>query len=695
MICNTFTGRVVSPYVALDTETKVYVDGKLLTDAQIKQMCAQTRRVKGEDTPRYPVSWWREHAEVRAWAYIIYAPEGFAIAETWEEFSELLARLHVRVGWWYYAPFDYAVLDSDMLCRGYEYVEKVTPGKPYQYSDLSSDFGARYSMEINLPYIKDTRGDRSKRKAWKVTFYDLRNILSGGLAKLLKDFKVTDAEGNAIRKLEMDYQAAGTTEEDIQYMRHDAAGLWWLIDTASRYLERVYDMSIRHGKPDVLTASGLAKKVLLRRMFPADRNDVYRLKHYHQLQPMWLALDTELRRHGLLGGGLVLVNPDMKGKHLKGITAHRYDVNSEYPYIMEGMRSVGKGYGVYKTEKEAREDLLEWHDCRDPVIIYKITKLHATVKPHMIPSWRNPFTAEIMDEYIITDPATESIMLFKEEFDELATYWYDIHEIVVSEVLAFPTFQNKALAAIMREEYARKAEAKRDGDEAKSYFSKLIMNGLGGKFSQNPRRMKKTRVLGEDGIVQRETVMQRVLPEGAEDGEEIDVPLEECDERAIMNVVQGALITCGGRCLIRRLAREICRGEVRKYLCYVDTDSLHVLDVEAPPELVDAYRLGALKRENHNPITAACFLAPKTYYEMEEGYKKGDKDALAVHAKGVHTEDIMHLYLKKGTPLETIYRPGFRVCSLSALNVRGGKALLPLPKVLQRVTDLNWIDEME
>lgn len=685
MICNTFTGRVTSPYVALDTETKIYVDGELLTDAQIRQMCAQTRTERGKVVPRYPVEWWRKHAEVKAWAYIIYAPEGFAIAETWDEFAELLATLHVRVGWWYYAPFDYAILDSDMLRRGYAYVEKVAQGVPYQYSDLSSDFGARYSMDINLPYIK-TKGDRSKREAWHVTFYDLRNILSGGLAKLLKDFKVTDGEGNEIRKLSMDYQSAGTSDEDIAYMQHDAAGLWWLIDTASRYLERVYDMSIRRGKPDVLTASGLAKKVLLRRMFPGDKNDVYRLKHYHQKQPMWLALDTELRSHGLLGGGLVLVNPDHKGEHMDGITAYRYDVNSEYPFIMESMLSAGAGYGVYRTEAEAREDLKEWNDCDDPLIIYKITRLHAIVKPHMIPAWRNPFTAEIMEEYIITNP-DESIMIFKEEYDELATYWYDVHTVEISEVLAFPTFKNEALTAIMQEEYQRKADAKRDGDEAKSYFSKLIMNGLGGKFSQNPRRFKKTRVLGDDGIVTRETVTVRTLPEGAEEGEEVDVPVEECDERALMNVVQGAYITCGGRCLIRRLAREICRGEVRRHLFYVDTDSLHV-DVEAPPELVDAYRLGAIKRENDDPITEACFLAPKTYYERESGGK------LELHAKGVHKEDIAAL-IKRGVPLTTIYRPGYRVCSLSALNVRGGKALLPLPKVLQRVNDLNWIDEIE
>lgn len=675
MIINTFTGRTSAPYVACDTETKVYIDGRLLTDGQIKQMCAQTKTVKGERVPLYPVAWWREHAVVKCWAYIVYAPDGFAVAETFDEFAELLCDIRARFAWWYYAPFDMAVLDHDMLSRGYEYRERVERGVPRQYSDLSSDFGARYSVDVNLPYIR-RKGDRSTRKAWHVTMYDLRNILAGGLDKLLKDFDVTDADGNPVRKLTMDYQSATGDADDVAYMENDAKGLWWLVDKASAYCEQNYGLGFRSGKPDVLTASGLAKKVLLARMYPDTRNNAQRLKRLRRDMPMWLELDEYVRERGLLGGGRVMVNPDYKGKHLKGITAYRYDINSEYPWYMEQMQSIASPPDEFPDVETAREFCGE-----DAAIVYEINELHAIVRPDMIPSWRNPFTCEIVDEYIIT-PADPPIMIFKEEFDELAGHWYDVHRVRISKIVAWRTVKNEALSALMREEYQRKADAKREMDEAKSYFSKLIMNGLGGKFSQNPRRTRKTRVLDDNGIVAHPAVTRRTRSGEA--------PIIDVDERALMNVVQGARITCGGRCLLMRLAREICaphEGGVRKHLFYTDTDSLHV-DVEAPAHLVDAYRLGALKRENDAPITEACFLAPKTYYEREADGK------LELHAKGVHKEDIQAL-LNRGVKLETIYKAGYRVQSLSALNVKGGKALLPLPKVMLRVTDLNYINEME
>ena len=673
MIINTFKGRTCAPYVALDTETRTYVDGVLHTDAELRAMAGETHVVKGKRVPVRSVAWWREHAEVRCWAYLIYAPDGFAICETFDEFAETLCDIRARYAWWYYAPFDMAVLDSDMLRRGYTYhADKIPPRAPKTYADLSSDFGMRYSVDINLPYIR-RKGDRSKRETWRVTMYDLSNILAGGLEKLLASFDVRDADGAPIRKLKMDYQTATGSEDDVAYMRNDVAGLWWLVDKASAFLEENYGFGIRHGKPDVLTASGLAKKVLLRRMYPNASNDSKRLRLLRKAMPMWIELDEYVRERGLLGGGRVMVNPDFKGKHLKGITAYRYDVNSEYPWYMEQMQSIASPPDTFPSVESAREMLGD-----DACIMYEIAELHAIVKPHMIPAWRNPFTTNIESEYFIHQ-GDDPIMLFKEEYDELSTYWYDVDHVKISKVIACKTFKNEALSALMRDEYKRKADAKVEKDDVKAYFSKLIMNGLGGKFSQNPRHVRKTRKLGDSGIVNRETVTKRTR--------QGDAPVVDTDERALMNVIQGARITCGGRCLLMRLAREICGGNVRSHLYYTDTDSLHV-NVKAPAHLVDAYRLGALKCENDNPITEACFLAPKTYYERERGGK------LELHAKGVHTEDLQNL-VKRGVPLETIYKAGYRVQSLSALNVRGGKALLALPKVMLKDKPENFINEME
>ena len=137
--------------------------------------------------------------------------------------------------------------------------------------------------------------------------------------------------------------------------------------------------------------------------------------------------------------------------------------------------------------------------------------------------------------------------------------------------------------------------------------------------------------------------------------------------------------------MLRRYARQICGGaeNTAAHWLYGDTDSLHLHDVNVPPEIVDAYRLGALKKENKTPIRRACFLAPKTYYEIEESGE------MEIHAKGINT-DAIEREIANGIPIEHIYREGFRIQSLTAMNVRGGKALLPFGKQL-----LAPLDEIE
>lgn len=655
MLVDTFTGRIKSPYVACDIETHTYVDGEIIPDAKIRQMCAQSKREKGHTVPCYPVSWWREHTEVKAWAYIVYAPEGWAIAETWEEFEALLVRIRARVGWFYNAPFDFSVLDYDMLSRGWEHVGKASK-TPRQYSELSNDFGARYSMTCTFPYHRE-KGDRSKRTTWKTTFYDLRNIFGGGLAQLLRDFDVRDADGTPIRKLEMDYQAAQGSDSDLEYMKADAAGLWWLIDKAGGRMCDLYGLDIRCGKPDILTASTLAKRVVFAELYPHVQSWQRQRQTFARYHPMNYQLDQTMRAYGLLGGGRVMLNPAIKGKHLEGIKANRYDFNSEYPAYMANMLSVIGRPEAFPTYDDARE----WYP-ETSCFIYVFDELRAILRDGMIPSFRNPFTGNI-DAFIDIQRGAGPIALFKEEFDELFGYWYDLDHFRLREVITFPTTKEHAIERVMRREYARKTEAKLTGDKALSSFSKLVMNGYGGKYSQNPNRDVITRVL--DGHVQKRCIG------------------EEKDEKALMQVVQGARITAGGRCMLLRACRDICGREVSDRLLYTDTDSIHAIG-EAPH--TSETELGALKRENKTPIVRACFLAPKTYYEIEESGK------IEIHAKGVRTSDIEAL-IKRGVPIETIYREGYRVQSLSALNVRGGKALLPLPKVLCRETDINHIDE--
>lgn len=637
MIYNSFNGVTVYDYAAFDTETHTHIDGKILPDETIREMCA--------DTENHPQSWWREHAEVRAWAYIIYTPDGLAICSTLDEFLREIKERNIHTGWWYNAPFDMSVLDYGLLSRGYEYVKEKP--KPGQYSELVSDFGARYHVCVNIP--------NGKPKGHKLDMYDLRNILHGGLEALLKSYDVHDGDGNPIRKLDMDYQSAdGSTAEHVAYMRNDAAGLWWLVKAASDQLYRTYGYRIDGRKPDVLTASGLSRKYVLKRMYPrlGERTRVLRFQKEH---PMSFEEDRMYRRHGLLGGGLCCINPRFRGKTLTGIEAYRNDANAHYPAYMADMLSV-YGHPEYFNDLETALNFFNPHrDC----FIIELSAMYGSVRPGMVPIWRNPFTAKIEDQIAYSSGTLPTMMLFLEELAELR-HWYKFDRIEVTRVICYPCRKEPAIEAVMLEETERKTAAKKAKDWAAYNTHKLVPNGFGGKYSQNPVKADFDRMIFPDGVV------RRLELEGS----------AHADERMIMHVVQGARITANGRVRIRQAIRKSYGEGVSDLFLYTDTDSFHGLQKNP---YNDPYTLGAFKQENDTPIIEACFLAPKTYYELEESGE------LTIHSKGVRVEALYSLY-KAGEALRDIFVPGRRIQSLQALNVVGGKALLPLPKYLCRDT---------
>lgn len=650
MIINTFQSKTRYSYAAFDFETKTYIDGYIVDEETIRSMCGDTHKdpTTGAEVPTFPVSWWRAHCEVRCWAWIIYTPDGLAIAETFEEWLHVIQTAGIQTGWFYNAPFDFSVLDYHMLSRGWEQVDKAKK-TPRQFSELCNNFGCRYQMTICAPYEREN-GDRSRRASWTFTSYDLRNILHGGLEKLLSDFDVTDGDGKPIRKLTMDYQGAEGAEEDIAYMRNDAAGLWWLIHKAGAMLAARYGLDIRGRKPDVLTASGLAKRVFICRMYPTSRTYSHAMLRFRKVHPMSFELDQFLRACGLLQGGLPIVNPDYVGKLLTGLEAHRYDVNSEYPYYMSRMWSVYGRPSTFKTLDEAMR-VYGRYGC----YILFFSRIRACVKPDMVPSWRDPFTTKICADYR-HDESRGPVAIFLEEWRELQL-WYDIITADLYQVMAFPTRKENAIRDVILSEYAEKTRARESGQDVLATFPKLIMNGFGGKYSQNPHHDATRRELQEDGHVSLVCIG------------------EDTDKNNLMQVVQGARITMAGRVMWRTYARLIC-GNVRQNLLYGDTDSIHS-KVAAPDKYISRDRLGYLKEENKTPIVRACFLAPKTYFEEESSGK------LEIHAKGVHLEEIQKL-IDRGEPVEKIYTKGYRLQTLSALNVKGGKALLPLPKYITR-----------
>lgn len=693
MILNTFQAPSRAPYATMDTETHHRLDGADMPSAEtLLEMILEKDPRTGKRLRNS--QWWREHVTVEVWAYIVYTPEGLAILETWEECSRFLAQHYIKTVWWYNAPFDFAALDAAKMRAGWRFViedKRATPApaedgrpeivnkvtEPMTYSELASPFGARYTMTEVHPVERSAAYGRTARKTVKTRHYDARNLLRGGLAKNLVTYDVKDADGTPIRKRTMDYQAAGAdtlTEDDLLYMQDDARGLWWLIQAYGKQLADDYGIEIRGSRPQVLTSSGLAKKLLLRAMYPTMSNDRARARLYRKLHPIDPQLDHLLRERDLLHGGLVIVNPGARAVPLQGVPIFRYDYNSHYPAIMAAMPDI-RGKPTIYDGREARHDE---HEVR----VFEITEVHAVLRRGYVPAWLDPFTHGVVPSIDMTPDDHAPIMLFDFEADELAL-WYDCH-IEVAKTWVWRGVPCPAFAAFVNDHYQKKAEASARKDKARKETEKTILNGCTGKFSQNPVRRVQWRGMGEDGVVR--------LIQGE----------RETDETAIMSVLQGAYITAMGRTLLRKSCRLIAQSAgktVSQTILYTDTDSLHSV-VEWRD--TDPYALGALKCENDTPITDAIFMAPKTYAEVVdhaaalppgEAREAADDDDVNIRCKGVNTELLRRAW-NAGESLEDIYRVGREYPSLTAINVRGGKALLPLPKAVCRTLPDDIGDEI-
>lgn len=160
---------------------------------------------------------------------------------------------------------------------------------------------------------------------------------------------------------------------------------------------------------------------------------------------------------------------------------------------------------------------------------------------------------------------------------------------------------------------------------------------------------------------------------------------EEIDMKSAMNVAIGAKVSSFARTYILSKIREICHeGRMRKEFVYIDTDSIHAF---SDYEKADAYALGGLKLEASCP--AVKYIAPKTYCDVLEVDEEGNTTDYEIHSKGVTTKAVtaeLQKRCKNGKismrDIDKAIGYGQKYVVLVAMNVRGGKALVPTYKYL-------------
>lgn len=652
---------------AIDTETQTYFDGKLLDNKQlfnkIKNLNNDAKRKRISN-----VTWaWQCYDEVN----------GFFMTNDFETWLTYQCACGYKYGWCYNSTFDFAQIDYELLAKSkdkwkpHEHVRRgsgkaYNKGQAWTYESVHNDMGARYAYKLWVEYHNANRHNY----VHAVEYRDFMKLITGGLRRLLNDLKVTDNDGNPIRKLSMDYQNVitdidGINDDDIAYCENDVKGLYFAIKMFNKTIEEQSngELHIFGEDTNIMTAGGFAKHELLRSLYPHLKDKRARIRAYQKAHPLTKVQDEYIRNNHLYRGGISYVNPYYKGKMLTGRTMMRYDVNSEYPYSMAEINDlVGRPQRIKLTEYDAMKNKNDFE------AVFILTSAYGHVKRNYLGLWYDPFKKDFVDH--IDEMGTH--LMFERELNEMAQ-WYDDFTYTCDEVLLWKR-GDKVYAPFVNENYALKAQAKKDKNPTLQQTTKLKLNSSYGKLAERVERVKGHYALNEStGAIH--FVRDEV----------------ENDTGASMNVVIGALVTCVARCYILGKIREVCGKDIKHTFVYIDTDSIHAF---ASYDKADAYKLGGLKLEA--TCQAVKYIAPKTYIDIEAINEDGtiEYNAFEVHSKGINLQAVIADLKKKQKgkknnkpTLALIDRKidyGAKYLCLVAMNVRGGKVLLPTLKYLAR-----------
>ena len=656
---------------AIDTETQTYFDGKLLDNKKL------FKKVKDLDNEAK-----RKRLHNITWAWQCYDEvNGFFMTNDFETFLLYQCACGYKFGWCYNSTFDFAQIDYEILAKGrdkwkpHEHVKRgsgqaYNKGQAWTYESIHNDMGARYAYKLWVEYKNASR----HKYVHAIEYRDFMKLITGGLAKLLKDLDVRDNDGNPIRKLTMEYQNVKTdidsiNDDDIAYCENDVKGLYFAIKQFNATIEEQSnnELHIFGDQTNVMTAGGFAKHELLRSLYPNLNNKRARIRAYQKQHPITQAQDEYLRKNYLYRGGICYVNPLYKGRLLlskvMGETMKRYDVNSEYPYAMASINDlIGRPIRKKLTEYEAMKNKNDYE------AVYILKSVYGEVKEGFLGLWYDPFKKDFVN--VINESGTH--LMFERELYEMAN-WYDDFTFSCDEVLLWKKGE-KVYAPFVISNYELKAQAKKDKNATLQQTTKLKLNSSYGKLAERLER-----VTGHYELNEQTGAIHFVQ-------DEVTI-----DAGSSMNVAIGALVTCVARCYILSKIREVCKNDIKRKFVYIDTDSIHAF---ATYDKADAYALGGLKLEAQ--CEAVKYIAPKTYIDIERVNRDDtiDYDAIEVHSKGINLSAIKADLMKKqkgkkrGLPtLELINRKieyGAQYLCLVAMNVRGGKVLIPTLKYIAR-----------
>lgn len=650
MLYNEFEDNEVLNICAGDFETLQYTNGNLLNDSELKAFYKEC--INGDII--HNISYAREHTTTREWACLIAYEEKFAICENVLEYLQFCKLHKVKQIWFYNAKFDFSFIDNFLLSNNFKQIEnsKELKNNENSFVNLGDEYGARYKLSINF-------------EKHIIDLIDFMNFFQGGLDKCLKDFGITFNNGEKLTKLSMEYNSTELNENRINYMRNDVVGLYKLVEKASEFVINEFGINLLDLKK--LTSGSLAKSELLKFLYP-NLIDFKRAEKFRKKHPLSIEQDIFFRSQYLYSGGKCLVNSLFKNKIYNG-KIYYYDRNSMYPSEMAKMPDL-----IGEIQETTCKKYLEYYSNYPEryTCILEISDFHFIKKSGALEILYNPIIREYVDEFEYTG---QNLLYFDFEFMKILEF-YDINEeYEIPKVYIIRNYYrngNSIYSDFINKWYTLKATSKKEGNKILNKFAKLILNSSYGKLAQNPVSIKTHRELDESGIVKL-----------IKDKDENEMPLYEMNETIQMSLLQGAYITAKARVNLMNtmiISSENDACKTKKYIHYCDTDSIQT--TRELPSYMIGDDLGQWKLETGKYFDFGKWLAPKTYI-LGRYDENGIPFDLEVHTKGVNVEVVRdELKNKDICEIDKIFANNRKFQCLQGVNVKGGKALIPLVKTL-------------
>lgn len=289
--------------------------------------------------------------------------------------------------------------------------------------------------------------------------------------------------------------------------------------------------------------------------------------------------DAEVRQS--YKGAFTYLNPKFAGIEVgEGIVL---DVNSLYPYVMHD-KPLPYGEPVHFKGQYVHDDLYN---------LYTQTfTCEFELKQGMLPTLQIKGSRFYVGTEYLTSSKGKEVTLCMTSVDiELFFEHYDVYNVIYHDGFKWKSSANMFCEYI---DYwiGVKNQATIDGNKGLRFVAKIMLNSLYGKFALNPKVQSRYPVI--------ETISDAV--------HYIDLDPEY---RKPLYIPVGSFITAHARYKTITAAQ----ANIERFI-YSDTDSIHLLGTEEPPELdIDDVKLGAWKHES--TFRRGKFLRAKTYIEEE------------------------------------------------------------------------------